>query len=583
MPKTRKNNQASIDYWRKREEAAKAAYVKEEAAYQKQVDEIYRNMYAEIQNEINAFYGKYAAAEGITIAEAKKRVSQLDIDEYSRKAERYVREKNFSKIANEEMKLYNLTMKVNRLELLKAKINLELVAGFDEVEKKTAEALLKRTMDEYKRQAGILGDSVGNQSKSASLIVNASFHNATFSEDIWMYQDALRNSLNTLLQRGMVQGKHPRELARDIEKQFGSSRYEAERLMRTELSRVQTEAAKETFKANDYGQYIFLPHSDACNVCLAIKDEVYNVADMEIGVNAPPMHPNCRCSIAAYMDRAEFEKWLDAQIKPQLSSTDWLQSSQPTLSKVSKPFNAPVNKKQNGNGERNPNVIKFNKAIRASEKMMETAPGYRNIIRRLFAELPNEAQVLINKVFAPNTITDVTALSNVFDPTKKTVSLNYVVDMGQMVPGRTWLHELAHVISDHLGNPVLPGSKFRKALDSDWDNILYKMKNYKKCSTMKETYEALTEHFYEMSKQYGPLVADVVDIVEAMSGGKVTIAEYAHGKAYWEENVLRIAEDAFANMVSSLSNKQLEAIMKMYFPNTFEEMLSILKEGAKNV
>lgn len=316
MPKTKRKNQASIDYWRKREEAAKAAYVKEEAEYQKEVDKIYKNMLSEIQNEINAFYGKYAAKEGITIAEAKKRVSTLDIDEYSRKAERYVKEKNFSKIANEEMALYNLTMKVNRLELLKANINLELVAGFDEVDKITAEALLKRSMDELKRQAGILGDSVGNQSKSASHIVNASFHNATFSEDIWMYQDALRNSLNTLLQRGMVQGKHPRVLARDIEKQFGSSRYEAERLMRTELSRVQTEAAKETFKANDYGQYIFLPHDDACTVCLGIRDEVYNVADMEIGVNAPPMHPNCRCSIAAYMDRAEFDKWLDNINKP---------------------------------------------------------------------------------------------------------------------------------------------------------------------------------------------------------------------------------------------------------------------------
>lgn len=29
------------------------------------------------------------------------------------------------------------------------------------------------------------------------------------------------------------------------------------------------------------------------------------------GKNAPPMHPNCRCSIAAYEDSEEYEAWLD--------------------------------------------------------------------------------------------------------------------------------------------------------------------------------------------------------------------------------------------------------------------------------
>lgn len=29
--------------------------------------------------------------------------------------------------------------------------------------------------------------------------------------------------------------------------------------------------------------------------------------------NALPMHPNCRCSTSAYMDRGEFDRWLDAK------------------------------------------------------------------------------------------------------------------------------------------------------------------------------------------------------------------------------------------------------------------------------
>ena len=33
------------------------------------------------------------------------------------------------------MRLYNATMKINRLELLKANIGLEMVSGFDELQK----------------------------------------------------------------------------------------------------------------------------------------------------------------------------------------------------------------------------------------------------------------------------------------------------------------------------------------------------------------------------------------------------------------------------------------------------------------
>ena len=158
------------------------------------------------------------------------------LEEYSRKAKKYVKEKNFSKQANEEMKLYNLTMKVNRLELLKASIGLELVSAFDELQQFYEQILTDRTLDEFERQAGILGSSVPDDvAGKAAAIVTASFHNAKYSERIWMHQDLLRNELGKLLTRGMVQGKNPRVLARELRKTFDVSIYNSERLMRTEL------------------------------------------------------------------------------------------------------------------------------------------------------------------------------------------------------------------------------------------------------------------------------------------------------------------------------------------------------------
>jgi SPP1 gp7 family putative phage head morphogenesis protein len=280
-----------------------------------------------VQMQINSFYGKYATKEGITLAEAKKRVTELDIKAYERKAERYVKDASldrkvnggktntsgyyFSDKANEEMRLYNLTMKVNRLEMLKANIGLELIKGHDELERFMGEILQGRTEEELKRQAGILGKTVLNNAKTAHTIVNASFHNATFSDRIWMYQDLMKADLSKLLQTGLIQGKNPRVLARELKKTFGVSTYNAERLMRTELARVQTEAQKQSFERNGFEMYTFIANSGCCDICKEKDGKHFKVADMMPGENASPMHPHCRCSTAAYSDRKEYDEWLD--------------------------------------------------------------------------------------------------------------------------------------------------------------------------------------------------------------------------------------------------------------------------------
>ena len=172
---------SSKTYWEKREAEALKHYLQEEQEYQAQLRAIYQNMLDAAQKEIDAFYGRYADKEQITLAEAKRQVSKLDIAAYQRKAKRYVADKDFGKQANEEMRLYNLTMKVNRLEMLKANIGLELVAGHDEQEQFMAKILRGRAEEELQRQAGILGKTVRNNAKLAETIPNASFHNATFS------------------------------------------------------------------------------------------------------------------------------------------------------------------------------------------------------------------------------------------------------------------------------------------------------------------------------------------------------------------------------------------------------------------
>ena len=314
------------EYWKKREQENLRKNLKSEAEYAKEIQQTYNFAMDQIQKEIDSFYAKYAKDEGITIAQAKKRASKLDMEEYSRKAKKDVKEKNFSKQANEEMKLYNLTMKVNRLELLKASIGLELVSAFDELQQFYEQILTDRTLDEFERQAGILGSSVpDNAAVMAATIVNASFHNAKYSERIWMHQDLLRNEMGKLLTRGMVQGKNPRALARELRKTFQASIFNSLRLLWTELARVQTAAQMQSYKDNGFAEYEYLTARDfkVCATCKALDGKIFKVDEEETGTNSPPMHPCCRCSTTAHMDLNAYEKWLDGYSEHGMSFKEW--------------------------------------------------------------------------------------------------------------------------------------------------------------------------------------------------------------------------------------------------------------------
>lgn len=346
-------------YWERREEEALKHYLTEEVEYQKRIDEIYADMLDGCQSEIDRFYRKYADDEGISLTEAQKRISRLDIEAYERKAQRYVADAEadrringgktngrgyyFSTTANAEMKLYNATMKINRLEMLKANIGLELIKGTAELETFMGDILQGRTEDELKRQAGILGDTIRDNARAAHSIVNASFHNATFSERLWGYHTTMKADLSKLLQQGLIQGKGNRELARELQQYFigderlkngkKGAKYAAETLMRTELARVQTSAQKLSFERMGFDEYTFHANSGCCGDCQALNGKPFKVEKMMPGENAAPLHPRCRCSASAYSDRKEYDEWLDFLSKGG-TTEEWNLRKQPNLAKA---------------------------------------------------------------------------------------------------------------------------------------------------------------------------------------------------------------------------------------------------------
>lgn len=308
------------EYWKLRKEELDNIQenMKADNLYKKKLAKLYNLAQEEIEKDIAKDIASFANKENISMSEAKKRISKMDVENFSERAKKYVDEKDFSEKANKELREYNITMRTNRLELLQAKMNLNTVELANAEEHMLQEHLAKSFIAEYERQAGILGISTPNSvelKRIATSFVEAEFRNVTFSDNIWQNQKELQEGLENALRRSIMRGENPRktgsQLQKLVKKEFELKKFAANRIAITEVSRIQTEAQKKSFEDGKFEQYVFVAEPSACKICLPLDGKIFKVKDMMPGENASPIHPFCKCSQSSYFDR---EAW-DADLK----------------------------------------------------------------------------------------------------------------------------------------------------------------------------------------------------------------------------------------------------------------------------
>lgn len=271
----------------------------------REINEILRYTGEVLRTESQAWLVRYADAEGISLSEASKRATRADIEALQIKAKQYVKDRDFSPIANRKMREYNYSMKMSRHELLRRAFELELENGFVKIDGLIYNHLQMMALSELKRQAGLLGQIVTDQKvyeMKARLIANASFHGATFSERVWQNQKELNKILANGIKRSIMQGRHPtawmNEMSKHLDRGLSGSSYSLKRLAVTESTRVQIAAQKEVYRLNGYGQFMVVCEPTACDICIPFDGVAQEIKDMRVGDTAPPFHPNCKCSTA---------------------------------------------------------------------------------------------------------------------------------------------------------------------------------------------------------------------------------------------------------------------------------------------
>jgi SPP1 gp7 family putative phage head morphogenesis protein len=281
------------------ERKAQAELMKRDLDRDKVLAQIYQESFDRMQREIDGFYMRYARREGLTKQEAMKRVSEMDVTKFNDKAAKAVREKDFSPGTNAWLREYNLKMKVSRLELLKAELTLEIQNLTAEVNEAFDKARTDEYLNEYKRQSGILGISSSGAKKRMQSVLDADFYGQKFSNRVWgslglqaTLQRDVFGSLNRIYTDMMGYKQERNRLAR----KFGTSKANAQRLLKTEIARINADTQLAMLKENKFTYMIFVAEPGACNLCGPLDQKAIPIDDVEKGVNMFPMHPNCRCS-----------------------------------------------------------------------------------------------------------------------------------------------------------------------------------------------------------------------------------------------------------------------------------------------
>lgn len=306
-------------YWEDRYRAEEKARELADKRVAYQLNGVYQQHANNIQKEIDSFWQRYADKEGITKLEAKQRADRLDMVNVEFKARQLVERANrlrqrgqkvtsedFTKAENDLMRLYNLKMKTSRLEVLQANIKLHqydlALSEFEIIDKHLTESIRRENLF----SAGVLNMTLGSfeaSKVSADSIVYANFNGATWPGRHWTRQNELRDIVKKGVADIVLRGKGTNVLINNLRKEFDVSYGYARRLAVTESARVYSEAQKANYEANGVEWFEVMTELKACKICQPFNGKIFKVSELVPALNAPPFHPNCRCTTVPHFKK----------------------------------------------------------------------------------------------------------------------------------------------------------------------------------------------------------------------------------------------------------------------------------------
>lgn len=311
------------DYWRKRFEELEEALNERGLSYYRLLEKDYQEAARATISEIMKLYGVLLSGGEISLSAVKKTLSDSELDDFRSSLESYIefgKENGVDEKWLTELEMLTLSRRITRLQAMKVHIRTQAEFLYYK-ELNDVETLMSDTYEEsYYKTAfeiilglGLLLDFEKLKNEDVAKVISKAWvsDGINLSERIWgKHRTSLIADLQKGLTQSIIRGESPDKLIKFINTKYNVSKAVAGRLVMTELAYVKSVGQIDSFKELGVKQVEFVATLDerTSEICRYMDGKVFNINELEIGVNAPPLHPNCRSVLSPYFEDNKTER-----------------------------------------------------------------------------------------------------------------------------------------------------------------------------------------------------------------------------------------------------------------------------------
>lgn len=304
----------SSEYWKKRSEEIAARQFRKEDSLNERLKRDYSRSNRVIRKEIEAFYGKFAINNNITMVEAKKQLDKSELKEFKMTLEEFTELARNNADGRWTQVLNNVYYKtrISRYEALQIQIR-------QEVELLTAKQLIDltellagtyvdayhRTLFEIEKGTGFRTSFARVDERTLETVINKKWLGSDYSSRIWDNKTKLLRELETNLAQSFIRGDSLEKTTKLVQERMGVSYSRAEALVRTENAHILAESTFTGYEESGVvKKYQFLATMDSrtSRICRGMDGKVFKLSEKASGINYPPLHVRCRSTTTAYFD-----------------------------------------------------------------------------------------------------------------------------------------------------------------------------------------------------------------------------------------------------------------------------------------
>ena len=301
-------------YWKKRQEEKLSSILNDAQVASEYVSDIYSKASLYTQSKINGIFEKYRDGHGLSNADAKEMLDSLISDRDYNQIKRILENNPKTKQRKELLKKLDTPpyqYRIKRLENMQSQLD-KLMNEVYKVEKDVStDCYINSAFNAYYRNVYNLqkGMKVAYQfdmldPELIDSMLKSRWSGKNYSNRIWDNTNALAESLKDEMLMGVLTNKTEKEMADTIMNKFAVGAYQARRLIQTESAAMTAFADQQAFKDAGIEKEMFIAVHDSrtSQICQHHDRSIVEIAKAKVGVNVPPLHPNCRSHMIPYIE-----------------------------------------------------------------------------------------------------------------------------------------------------------------------------------------------------------------------------------------------------------------------------------------